>query len=216
MSWDDVPTWANSVAESLLTAVRQKDEFTFSHCLRVGRAARRLALAMGLNEFEQAVLEFSGLFHDIGKVGVPESVLLKPGKLDPSEVELMKAHANHSAKILEPFSQTPFFRFLLPGVRYHHERIDGVGYPFGLSGERIPLPARILAVVDTVDAMSFNRPYRTALPKERVLQELKDHSGSQFDAHIVKIYLDSLPFVEKNPNQGVEEELVIQQLFKAS
>ncbi len=217
MAWEDIPEWASSIANSILQTVKEKDPHTFFHCCRVGRGSRQLAKAMGLNEFEQTVLEYSGLFHDVGKVGIPDSILLKPGRLDHDEIEIMKAHPIKSASIIDPITHNSFFRFLLPGIRYHHEKIDGTGYPFGLVGERIPLPARVIAVVDTFDAMTNVRPYRKPLPKEKVLQELLDFSGSQFDQQLVKTFLKLLPHLEKtSPEKHAEEEAVIAKILKAA
>ena len=214
MSWDDIPSWSADVAKSILLAVKEKDPHTFYHCLRVGRVSRQLAKAMGLNEFEQAVLEFSGMFHDVGKVGIPDQVLLKPGRLDQHEVELMKSHPMKSSAIIEPMSKTSFFRLMLPGIRYHHEKIDGTGYPFGVAGEKIPLPARVISVVDTFDAMSYSRPYRQALPLEKVQQELIDFSGTQFDAAIVRIFMQLIPHLNKEEEN--KEEIAISKIFKVA
>ncbi len=214
MSWDDIPSWSADVAKSILLAVKEKDPHTFYHCLRVGRVSRQLAKAMGLNEFEQAVLEFSGMFHDVGKVGIPDQVLLKPGKLDQHEVELMKSHPMKSSAIIEPMSKTSFFRLMLPGIRYHHEKIDGTGYPFGVSGEKIPLPARVISVVDTFDAMSYSRPYRQAQPLEKVQQELLDYSGTQFDAAIVRIFMQLIPHLNKESEN--KDEIAISKIFKVA
>ncbi|MCB0362388.1 MAG: HD-GYP domain-containing protein [Bdellovibrionales bacterium] len=213
MAWDDIPEWANDVTNSILQTVKKKDPFTFYHCCRVGIGSRKLAKAMGLNEFEQTVLEFSGLFHDIGKVGIPDDILLKPGKLTAEEVDIMKVHPIKSAEIIDPLSHIPFFRFLLPGIRYHHERIDGNGYPFNLIGERIPLPARVIAVVDSFDAMTNRRPYREPLSESKVIKELVDYSGSQFDANIVKVFLEALPHFR---DEQAPEDLVTTQLLKAA
>lgn len=215
MAWDDIPEWASSVANAILMNVKQKDPFTFYHCCRVGRAARRLAQSMGLNEYEQNVLEFSGLFHDIGKVGIPDNILLKPARLDDSEYKLMKAHPVMSAKTIEPLSHIAFFKAQLPGIRYHHERVDGVGYPFNLKGDKIPLAARIIAIVDTVDAMMFTRPYRKGMPFEVVKQELLDFSGTQFDKAIVDIYLDAVRFWN-NIESADKEEVAIKQILLKS
>lgn len=215
MSWDDIPNWALEVSNSILQAVKEKDTHTFFHCCRVGRGSRKLAKAMGLNEFEQAVMEFSGLFHDIGKAGIPSEILLKPGRLNNDEVEIMKAHPVKSAQIIEPFTHTAFFRFLMPGIRYHHEKIDGTGYPFGLAGERIPLSARLVAVVDTFDAMTNARTYRKPIPVNKVIQELKDFSGTQFDTHMVKIFLEALPHFQKEDKEH-EQEVIIQRILKAA
>ncbi len=217
MAWDDIPEWAKDIAQSILLSVKAKDEFTFYHCCRVGRASRRLGKAMGLNEFDQSVLEFSGLFHDIGKVGVPDNILLKPGRLTGEEITVMKSHPELSAQIIEPLTHIPFFKFLMPGIRYHHEKFDGSGYPIGLAGEKIPLPARVIAVVDTVDAMANARPYRQALPMDKILRELQDYSGTQFDGNIVKIYLEARVQWEKEKEEEVQKnEIVVAKIIKAA
>ena len=216
MSQEHLPSWATELANSILLAVKSKDPFTFYHCCRVGRQARRLAKSMGLTKHEQNVLEYSGLFHDIGKIGIPDSILLKPDRLVQDELKIMKSHPIKSAEMIESLIHIPFFRFVLPGIRCHHERFDGSGYPFGLVAERIPLPARIIAVVDTVDAMTNSRPYRKALSLEHTLQELKDCSGSQFDPNIVNAYLDSKVYQQLGTIDGNEEVVVPAVLKKAA
>lgn len=213
MAWDDVPEWAKDVTASILRAVKEKDPHTFYHCCRVGRNAKKLGKSMGLNEFEQIVLEFSGLFHDIGKVGIPDDILLKPGRLTSNEIEVMKAHPLKSAQIIEPLATLPLFRFTLPGVRYHHERIDGTGYPFNLANDKIPLFARVVSVVDCVDAMTNTRPYRKALPIEKVIAELKEFSGTQFDAELVKIYLEASPHWNKEEKEDHDTEQIVRSLL---
>ncbi len=215
MAWDDIPDWSSKVADVLLKNVMMKDPFTFYHCCRVGRAARRLAQAAGFNEYDQHRLEFSGLFHDIGKVGIPDNILLKPGSLTQQEFETMKSHALKSAEILEPLNHIPFFKSLLPGIRSHHERIDGKGYPYNLEGDKIPLTARIITIVDTVDAMMNTRPYRKGLSFDIVKSELQQFSGQQFDAHLVTIYLDAIRFW-KSDQESDKEEMVIGQIMKKS
>ena len=197
MSWGDIPSWAPSWAQSVLQAVQFKDPYTFFHCCRVGEAARRLGQAAGLNEFEQALLEYAGLFHDAGKIGIPEEILLKPGRLTPEEAQTMKSHAELSVKLVEPMSEVDFFKALIPGIRYHHERFDGMGYPHKLAQDEIPLHARIICIVDTVDAMSFTRPYRQSIPQDKILKELQEFSGSQFDDQLVNIYLQARKFWQK-------------------
>lgn len=212
-----IPLWAPEVAASLLQAVLKKDPFTFYHCCRVGRAARLMGIEMNLPEYELALLEFSGLFHDIGKIGVPDAILLKPGRLDPEEIVIMKDHAEMSVQMLRPLANNPFFRHIIPGVRFHHERFDGKGgYPVGLKAEQIPLFARVLSVVDTVDAMLNTRPYRTALTLDVVKKELVDFSGTQFDPQLVKMYLATQPKWENEgglilPQKG---ELVVEDILK--
>jgi len=209
----EVPDLAVNIAQALLTAVKHKDPFTFEHCCRVGRAARKLGEAMSLSEFEKTVLEYSGLFHDIGKIGISDSILLKPGRLEKDEIVIMKSHAEMSVEMIEPFSNLPFFRFLIPGVRYHHEKFDGSGYPFNLAGEKIPLTARIVAIVDTVDAMMNTRPYRKALSFDTVIKELKDFSGTQFDKNIVSVYLEAVKHWD-SINSPAASEKVVSEIFK--
>lgn len=215
MPSNKIPNWAPDAAASILQTVLKKDPFTFFHCCRVGQAARRLGHLLKLPEYELAILEYSGLFHDVGKVGLPDNVLLKPGRLDEREHDLMKSHAEMSVDIIRPLTREPFFRFLLPGIRFHHERFDGKGYPVGLIGEKIPLIARSIAIVDSVDAMMNTRPYRQALTWDYVKKELVDYSGSQFDPQLVQIYLEAA-------NKGVfhedtsKDEVVIPKILKAA
>jgi len=214
LAWDDIPDWSVGFARDLLVTVKEKDPFTFLHCCRVGRGSRQLAKAIGLNEFEQAILEYSGLFHDVGKARIPVEVLTKPGRLDQNEIEIMKSHPALSAEMIQPLDHVPFFRFMLPGVKYHHEKVEGSGYPFGLKGDAIPLFARVIAVVDAHDAMTHARSYRQPLPEEKAIKELLDFSGRQFDYHLVKAYLEILPYIKKESEQT--DEVVIPQIIKAA
>ena len=135
------------IALALLQGVKVKDSFTFDHCCRVGADARKLAKSMGMGEEEITLIEYSGLLHDIGKSAIPNEILLKPSSLTHEEFKVMKSHAQKSVEMLEPFLDRPFFRFIVPGVRYHHEKFNGKGYPFELKGSEIPMAARIIAVV---------------------------------------------------------------------
>ena len=215
MSKEAIPAWAAEATAAILQAVLKKDPFTFYHCCRVGQAARRLGEVMGMPEFDLAILEYSGLFHDVGKVGLPDSVLLKPGRLDNKEHTQMKDHAEMSVDILRPLTKHAFFRYLVPGVRYHHERFDGKGYPIGLMGEKIPVTARMIAVVDAVDAMMNTRPYREAMTWDYVQSELIKHSGSQFDPRLAQIYLEAA-------NKGLfeqpasEREVIVPAILRAA
>lgn len=213
-AWEDIPDWALDEARALLEEVRKVDPHTFGHCCRVGRGSRRLAKALGLNEFEQAVLEFSGLFHDIGKAKIPVEILTKPARLDKDEIEVMKSHPIKSVEMISRHENEAFFRFLLPGVRYHHEKVDGTGYPYGLSGDAIPLFARLISIVDTFDAMTQARVYRKALPREKAIKELLDFSGRQFDPQLVRVFVDLLPHWENEAKKAEKEELVISSIFK--
>jgi HD-GYP domain-containing protein (c-di-GMP phosphodiesterase class II) len=216
LAWDDIPDFSLEVAQEILQKVKEKDPFTFYHCCRVGRNSRKLAKALGLNEFEQAILEFSGLFHDIGKLKIPNEILCKPGRLDKQEIEVMKAHPQMSAEMIQHLDHVPFFRFLLPGIKYHHEKIDGSGYPNAMAGDTIPLFARLIAVVDSFDAMTNVRPYRNALPEEKAISEIKQFSGTQFDAQIAKAFLEFLPEIKKEEGRDEKEEIVISRLIKAA
>ncbi len=187
----DVPEWMVFAAQAIMQTVKAKDVETYWHCLRVGKNSRLLAHAAGLSDYEQKVVEYSGIFHDIGKVGVPDQILLKPGKLTDEEYAVMKDHPEKSAEILQPLMMNQFVLDVIPGVRHHHERIDGRGYGHGLSGDQIPLSARIILIADTFDAMTADRAYRKGLPEEVAHQELLDFSGRQFDAQLVKIFLQA-------------------------
>lgn len=216
MAWDDIPDWSLEVAQQLLEEVKKKDPFTFYHCCRVGRGSRQLAKAIGLNEFEQAILEFSGLFHDIGKARIPTEILTKPGRLDRQEIEVMKSHPEISVEMIQHLEHVPFFRFMLPGVRYHHEKFEGMGYPYGLVGEAIPLFARLIAVVDSYDAMTNVRPYRNALPEEKAIEEIRVFSGRQFDPQLAKAFLQLLPTIRKEEGKEQADELIVAKLIKAA
>ena len=212
----EIPGWAPDVAAAILQSVLKKDPFTFYHCARVGRAARKMGEVMGLRPYDLAVLEYSGLFHDVGKVGVPESILLKPARLSKDEVKIMMSHSEMSVEMMRPLTKHPFFRHVVPGVRYHHERFDGKGYPFGLQGEKIPLFARIVGVVDSVDAMMNTRPYRDALTWDYVKKELVDYAGTQFDPKIAEIYLSAIDEFQNIEEKPGEEEVVVPTVLKAA
>lgn len=185
--------WIINFSDSLLRALRERDPYTYGHCRRVARNAKKLAEAAGLNEFEQRVVEYSSMFHDLGKLGIPDSILLKPGRLTDEEEAIMRLHPVKSAQILEPLAGVPFFNATLPGIRAHHERIDGLGYPDGLKGDLIPLVARIILIADTFDAMTTTRPYRKGLADEIAFKELRLFSGRQFDRHLVEIFAKAYP-----------------------
>lgn len=163
-----------------------KDPYTKGHSLRVAIYAREIAKKMGLSEQEQEQIFMVGSVHDIGKVGVPNTILQKKGKLTPEEREEMKLHVNMGADMLRDFTA---IKDIQEGARYHHEWYDGSGYSQGLKGEEIPLFARIVGIADAFDAMSSTRCYRPRLDIEVVVDELKRCSGTQFDPEIVKVLL---------------------------
>ena len=214
-SWDEIPTWADAVTQTLLQALRERDPYTYGHSLRVAHHSSLLAKAAGLNEFEQRIIAASSMFHDLGKLGIPDSVLLKPARLNAREEALMREHPTKSAEILAPLSQIPFFRSTLPGIRHHHERMDGEGYPDRIAGENIPLTARIILIADTFDAMTTNRPYRKALATEIAYKELKQFSGRQFDTHLVKIFLSAHPTWE-SIEESISDDFVAARFRRAA
>lgn len=189
--WGNVPDWAYEAARALMASLNAVDPMTYQHCLRVGEMSRKLARDAGLNEYEQKLAEFAGLFHDIGKIGISQDIIGKPGKLEPKELDIMRNHPVISEDIIRPLAGHPFFNQILPAIRGHHERMDGEGYPDKLLGDKIPALARIILVVDTYDAMSQTRAYRKGLPDEIVYAELKRCAGTQFDPQLVRIFLQA-------------------------
>ena len=176
----------NTVA-ALTSAIDASDPFTHGHSFRVSRYALRIARAMGMSSRDLEMLEYAGLLHDIGKIAVQNDILLKVGPLTDEEWRSLKSHPNIGADIVE---QLKFLREASNVIRSHHERPDGNGYPRGLKGEEVPIAARILNVVDAFDAMTSDRPYRKALPIERVIKELETYKGKQFDEQVAVILLD--------------------------
>jgi len=174
---------------AIISTLEEKDSYTHGHSIRVSEYSVLMAHELGLDDQEVREVELSALFHDIGKIGVPDSVLLKPARLSRAEFEIMKSHPVRSARILEKVSS---LHNLIPGIKHHHERFDGLGYPDGLRGEHIPLFARIILIADTFDAMTSTRPYRLALDKEVAFQELRHCSGTQFDPLLVDTFISAM------------------------
>lgn len=200
-AWGDIPDWAYDSARTLMQALKVVDPVTYHHCCRVGELARKLSRDAGLNEYEQKKAEFAGLFHDIGKIGIPQGIIAKPGKLDHAEYEVMKSHSALSEEIVKAFSHNSFFASLLPAIRGHHERFDGTGYPDKILGDEIPLIARVILVVDTYDAMSETRSYRKGLPDEVVYAELTRCAGTQFDTQLVDTFIQAHASWKSQPTE---------------
>jgi HD-GYP domain-containing protein (c-di-GMP phosphodiesterase class II) len=171
---------------AMSSAIDARDAYTRGHSRRVGRYAQGIAKHLKLGDEECEQLYLTGLLHDIGKIGVPDRVLLKAGRLSDDEFDLIKQHPEIGYRILEPIAE---LSFALPGVLHHHERIDGRGYPHGLQGDDIPFSARILAVADAYDAMTSSRTYRTAMTTDRARQILVEGAGQQWDRNIVGAFL---------------------------
>jgi putative nucleotidyltransferase with HDIG domain len=174
---------------AIIISLEEKDSYTHGHSIRVAEYSVLIAREIGLSDVQIRELELCALFHDIGKIGIPDNVLLKPARLSRAEFEIMKSHPVRSARILEKVST---LENLIPGIRHHHERYDGLGYPDGLSGAQIPLYARIILIADTYDAMTSTRPYRLALDKEIAFVELKNCSSTQFDPVLVDNFISAM------------------------
>ena len=173
----------------LRQTVEAKDTYTRGHSDRVSAYSVLIGEKLGLSDKDIHTLKIGGLFHDIGKIGVPDSILLKSSKLSDDEYSQIKNHPSIGAHIL---GDVPMFQDIIPIVLHHHERFDGNGYPSQLKGTNIPYFARIAAVADTFDAMTSKRSYRDSLPIDVVKDEIVRCSGTQFDSDIAKVFLDIL------------------------
>ncbi len=172
---------------TIARSVEEKDEATQGHCLRMGRLSIRIAEKLGLQGQPLIDISYAAYLHDIGKVRVPGEILGKEGHLDDDEWEEMKKHPDHGADMLR---EKEFLRAAAVIVRAHHERYDGSGYPRGLKEDEIPIGARIIAVVDTYDAITSVRPYQKAQAKEEAIEELKKEAGTQFDPKVVETFIE--------------------------
>jgi HD-GYP domain-containing protein (c-di-GMP phosphodiesterase class II) len=187
MLFDDVHGLMMGLLHSLTSAVDAKDAYTCGHSERVAILAKQLTLEAKMPDALAERIYMAGLLHDVGKIGVPEAVLQKTGRLTPEEFEQMKKHPAIGARILQDIKQVSD---ILPGVMHHHERYDGRGYPSGLTGENIPIMGRIICLADCFDAMTSNRTYRKALPLEVALVEIRRCSGTQFDPLLAEAFLN--------------------------
>jgi putative nucleotidyltransferase with HDIG domain len=175
-----------STVEALANALEAQDAFTEAHCRALAKLAVTVGTEMGLEGERLKHLELGAVFHDIGKIGVPSEIIRKPGPLTTGERRLMERHTVIGAQILEP---VPFLQPVIPIVRSSHERWDGHGYPEGVAGEAIPLESRIVFVCDAFHAMTTDRPYRAALPRQEALRRLRLGSGTQFDPRVVDVFI---------------------------
>ncbi len=189
----------------LRQTVEARDPYTRGHSDRVSEFAVLIGKKMGLDEKTLHTLKIGGLFHDIGKIGIPDSILLKESKLSDEEYSQIKNHPTIGAHIL---GNAKVFQDIIPIVKHHHERYDGKGYPSQLAGTDIPLIARITAVADAFDAMTSRRTYRDSIPIDKVKEEIARCSGTQFDPEIAKLFLDIL-------NNEYNSILEIQNKYKA-
>ena len=179
----------NQSLETFARAIDAKDRDTNGHSIRVANYSREIARRMNLNEAEQEELYYAAMLHDIGKIGIPDSILKKPGKLNEEEIKIIRNHTSIGGEILQDFTA---IQGISDGARYHHERYDGKGYNEGLKGEQIPLFARIICVADSYDTMSSKRVYKELHDEEFILNELQQCSGKQFDPDIVPYMIDMI------------------------
>jgi HD-GYP domain-containing protein (c-di-GMP phosphodiesterase class II) len=184
--YDNVNTMFLGTLEALTASIDAKDRYTCGHSRRVAHLTQQLARAAGMDEAQVERMHIAGLVHDVGKIGVPERVLLKPGKLTDDEFAWIRRHPEMGYRILKDIPQ---LSDVLPGVLYHHERWDGCGYPKGLKGDEIPYMARLIGLADAFDAMSSTRTYRSAMDRRQVLREIERCAGSQFDPELVPVFV---------------------------
>ena len=192
---------AEQVIFALAAAVELKDPYTEAHAVRVAETSRRVGVRLGVPEDMLDPLYRGGLIHDIGKIGVPDAILLKTGALDANEMELMRSHTTKGAELVAPLASG---EHLVPIIRHHHERFDGAGYPDGLRGQQIPWLARIVAVSDAYDALVNDRPYRPRRSREEAIAVLMNGAGTQWDAEVVDAFLQELASVPQRKAAGVQ------------
>lgn len=201
--------------KSIAFALDAKDKYTHGHSMRV--TLYSLALAKNLNLPDELLeeIETTGLLHDIGKIAIPENILLKPGKLTPEEFDVIKTHPELGEKLVFGIEK---LKLVSNWLKSHHERYDGNGYPDGLVGESIPISSRIIAIADTYDAMTSDRSYRAALPHEVAIDEIKRCMGSQFDPKLAELFIsigDEILQIKMNPNESYSKYSYLDKLMNA-
>lgn len=189
----------NQSLETFAHAIDAKDQNTNGHSQRVAIYSAEIAKRMGMSDEEQEQIYYMGMLHDIGKIGIPDAILKKPGKLTEGEMQIIRNHPTIGGEILKDFTA---IQGISDGARYHHERYDGNGYNEGLKGEEIPLAARIICVADSYDTMSSKRVYKELHEENYILSELDQCSGKQFDPEIV-------PFMIEMIKDGTDRKSVV-------
>ena len=187
--YDDLRNLFYNTVETLVRALQARDKYTSGHSARVSRYSLLIAEKLGLSTREKHHLYLAAMLHDIGKIGIPDKLLNRPGGLTEDEIETVRNHVTVGASMLKALGE---MHPVVPLILHHHEAFDGSGYPDGLSGEQIPLMSRVLAVADTYDAMTSDRPYRKALSKSDAIRELRRCAGTSFDPDIVGLFLEVL------------------------
>ena len=199
MALDDFSAFHATIqarAAGIIAALDERDPITYGHCSRVSGLAIEIGRSCALSEHELRELSVAAGFHDVGKIGIPDDVLKKPGKFDAADWEIMRAHAEKGQRIVMA-SGLANGEEIGRAVRHHHERFDGQGYPDGLAGESIPVLARIIAVVDTYDAMASLRAYGQARPHRQIMAVLHEVAGGQHDPYITEKFaaiIEASPF----------------------
>lgn len=193
------------IAESLADAIEKRDPYTGGHTQRVTSYSLAISKYLGLSSIEKKWLRVTSALHDIGKIGIEDRILRKPDSLNSEEFDIIKRHSLIGVKIIEHIRQ---LKESIPGVKHHHEYVNGKGYPEGLRGEEIPILARIVAVADTFDAMTTDRPYRRAMKSMVAIEELKRCSGIQFDRAVVEAFMKAYQNGEiDTPRKEMKAEL---------
>jgi CHASE2 domain-containing sensor protein len=196
------------IVRRLAQAAESRDEDTGLHIERMSRMCESLGRAVGMSETETEELRHASVLHDVGKIGIPDEILLKPGRLDDEEMEIMRRHTSIGASILAG-SSSPLIQLAETIALTHHERWDGTGYPAGLAGEQIPRPGRIAAVCDVFDALLAKRPYKESWPLEKALAEMESLSGTHFDPTLIRAFLAIAPDLAPMMDAVSEEELAL-------
>jgi len=199
--------------KSIAFALDAKDAYTHGHSMRVTLYSLALAKTLGLPDELLEEIETAGLLHDIGKIAIPEKILLKPGKLTEEEFNVIKTHPELGEKLVQSIGK---LKLVSNWLKSHHERYDGKGYPEGLIGEEIPISARIIALADTYDAMTSDRSYRAALSHEIAMEEIKRCNGTQFDPKLADLFLgisDEIAKIKQNPEASYEEYSYLNKLM---
>lgn len=192
---DELQQTRMQVVQRLGMAAEFRDEETGNHILRMSHISELLARTIGWDDDDCELMLMASPMHDIGKIGIPDHILLKPGKFEPDEWEIMKTHASIGAKLLDG-DDSNLMRMAREIALSHHEKWDGSGYPNGLTGEDIPMSGRIAALADVFDALTSQRPYKKAWPVEDAVQLIKDNSGKHFDPQLVEVFLEKLPEIQ--------------------
>ncbi len=189
---EDIRNREEQIALRLISASGYRDEETGQHIKRIGLYGAIIANNLGWNQEKIDYIRVAGPMHDVGKIGIPDEILLKPGKLTQEEFDIIKRHPQIGAQILDN-SEIPLIKMAHDIALYHHEKWDGSGYPFGLKGAAIPESAQIVALADVYDALSNDRVYRAALPEDKVIATMQEGKGSHFNPFLFDFFIESLP-----------------------